>query len=73
MFETICRQKAAKLICFSNFFFNAILGQESLWLISSQWKPFQNSKNKACIGNTGRDLIITLKICHSAAQGTCIK
>lgn len=55
------------------FFFNAILGQESLWLISSQWKSFQNSKSKACIGNIDRDLIITLKICHSAAQGMYIK
>lgn len=65
--------KSSQTNLFQQFFFNAILGQESLWLISSQWKPFQNSKNKACIGNTGRDLIITLKICHSAAQGMCIK
>lgn len=48
-FETLCKQEAAKLICFT--IFNAKLGQEALRLISSQLKPFQNSKTKACIGN----------------------
>lgn len=48
-FETLCKQEAAKLICFT--IFNAKLGQEGLWLISSQLKHFQNSKTKACIGN----------------------
>lgn len=32
-FETLCKREAAKVICFTVF--NAKLGQEALWLISS--------------------------------------
>lgn len=70
-FETLCKQAAAELIC--STIFNAKLGQEALWLISSQLKTFQNSKTKACIGNMERDLIIMLKTCYSAAQDICTK
>lgn len=58
------QKKAAKLIYF--IIFNTKFSQETLWLISSEWKHFQNSKTKACIGNIDRELITKLKICYSS-------
>lgn len=70
-FETLCKQEAAKVICFT--IFNAKLGQEALRLISSQLKVFQNSKSKGCIGNIERHLIIMWKTWYNAAQSICNK